>query len=99
MLTAWEELKDADNKPLVGSVENGGSKTFLGYPVSVCEELNTGSLYFGNFKRAMAVVDHTGSMGAIIDRVTEKGQVKYYSYIYSAAMLVDHKAMAKAVTA
>ncbi|BCZ99962.1 phage major capsid protein [Vibrio cholerae] len=99
VLTAWEELKDADNKPLVGSVENGGSKTFLGYPVSVCEELNTGSLYFGNFKRAMAVVDHTGSMGAIIDRVTEKGQVKYYSYIYSAAMLVDHKAMAKAVTA
>lgn len=97
VLTGWEELKDADNKPLVGSVEDGGAKKFLGYTVEVCEELNADSCYFGDFNRGMFTVDHTGSMGAVVDRVTEKGQVKYYSYIYSAAALADHKALVKAV--
>ena len=94
-LTTLEELKDGDGKPLVGTVEKGGFKTFLGYPVEVCEELSAGAIYFGDFKRGMAVVDHTSGGGAVVDRVTEKGQVKYYSYQYSAAMLVDHKALVK----
>lgn len=97
-LTALEELKDTDGKPLVGTVENGGSKRFLGYPVEVCEELTDGAIYFGDFNRAMFTVDHTGSMGSVVDRVTEKGQVKYYSYIYSAAALADHKALLKLKT-
>ncbi|MBD1388431.1 phage major capsid protein [Neiella sp. HB171785] len=99
VLTGWESLKDADGKPLVGSVENGGSTRFLGYAVDVCEELTAGSCYFGDFNRGMFTVDHTGAMGSVVDRVTEKGQVKYYSYIYSAAGLADHKALLKAVTA
>lgn len=98
-LTALEELKDADNKPLVGTVEKGGSKQFLGYTVEVCEELTDGAMYFGDFNRGMFTVDHTGSMGSVVDRVTEKGQVKYYSYIYSAAALADHKALLKLKTA
>ena len=63
VLTDWEQMVDKDDKPLVGTVEEGCSKKFLGYPVYVCDELDEGSLYFGNFKRAMAVIDHTGSMG------------------------------------
>lgn len=98
-LTALEELKDADDKPLVGTVENGGSKQFLGYTIEVCEELTDGAIYFGDFNRGMFTVDHTGSMGSVVDRVTEKGQVKYYSYIYSAAALADHKALLKLTAA
>lgn len=94
-LTALEELKDADGKPLVGTVEAGGSKQFLGYTIEVCEELTDGGIYFGDFNRGMFTVDHTGAMGAVVDRVTEKGQVKYYSYIYSAAALCDHQALIK----
>ncbi|WP_413693950.1 phage major capsid protein [Psychromonas sp. KJ10-2] len=96
VLTYWEDLVDKDDKPMVGTVEGGGSKRFLGYPVEECEELAEGSLYFGDFNRGMFTVDHTSSMGSVVDRVTEKGQVKYYSYIYSAAALADHKALVKA---
>ena len=96
ILLKMESLLDANKEPLLGTWDEGSTKHFLGYKVEECEELSADSCYFGDFNRGMFTVDHTGSMGSIVDRVTEKGQVKYYSYIYSAAKLADHKALVKA---
>ncbi|CAM2808429.1 phage major capsid protein [Vibrio mytili] len=94
-LTELEKLKDADNKPLIGSIEGSGVSTLFGFAIEVDDNLTADTFYFGDFSRGMAVVDHTMGVYHQVDKITEKGQTKFHSYIYSGAGLVDPHAMLK----
>ena len=94
-LTALEKLKDGDNKPLIGSIEGSGVSTLFGFGIEIDDNLTADTFYFGDFKRGMTVVDHSMGVYHQVDKITQKGQTLWHSYIYSGAGLVDPNSMLK----
>lgn len=98
-LGALRKYKDADQRPiLLDSLVSGQPAKLCGYPVietSDMPELGTDALpiAFGNFKRGYVLDEHEAGLRVVIDQVTNKPYVGFYSLRRVDGRVLDSNAI------
>lgn len=84
-LSTLRKCKDADGRPiLLDSMVTGQPATLLGYPVHEIGDMpdvaaNALPIAFGNFKRGYVLDEHEAGLRVVVDQVTNKPYVGFYS--------------------
>lgn len=84
---AMKEIKnlvDGNNRPLFVETSDINSKydgALLGYPVLFTEGLAVDEIVFGDLYNAYGILDKTNDSGLIRDDITEKGKIKFATWV------------------